>query len=417
MVRPLPVPEVAFLLPVTMAFRRWATTERSEQELASEQMAKRDYYEVLGVERGANDREISRAYRSLAIKYHPDSNPGDEEATVKFKEASEAYEVLSDAQKRQIYDQYGHAGIEQGGSGAGFSDVEDIFDAFGDMFGGAFGDVFGGRRRRGPRKGARVEVEVVLDLEEAARGVTKPVEFDRADRCGTCEGSGSAPGSQSQTCQRCGGRGQVVQSAGILRVQTTCQSCGGSGQVISDPCKTCHGQSFVAKKVKLDVTIPAGVDDGMQVRLAGEGQPSPDGGPRGDCYCYISLRKHPLFERNGTELHVQVPIAFTQAALGAEIEIPTLDGPDTLDIPAGTQSGEVFRIPSKGMTDPRTGRVGSLLVRVYVEVPKKLSSTQEEILRTLAAEEEINVSPHRESFREKLGKFFKSDKSEKSATG
>ncbi len=384
-------------------------------------MSKRDYYEVLGVERSASDRDISRAYRQLAIKYHPDSNQGDEEATTKFKEASEAYEVLSDAQKRSVYDQYGHAGIEQGGGGAGFSDVEDIFDAFGDMFGGAFGDMFGGGRgrRRGPRRGNRIDVEVVLDLEEAARGVKKTVEFDRAEKCGDCDGQGSAPGSKKQSCQRCGGRGQVVQSAGILRVQTTCQSCGGTGEIISDPCPACRGQCFVGKRVKLDVTIPAGVDDGMQVRLTGEGQPSPDGGPAGDCYCYISLRKHPLFERNGSELHVQVPITFTQAALGATVEIPTLDGPDELDVPAGTQSGEVFRINRKGMPDPRSGRFGSLLVRVFVEVPKSLSADQEDLLRKLAELEDANVTPHRESFKEKLGKFFKGDRtnSEKSPAG
>ena len=370
-------------------------------------MSKRDYYDVLGVDRTANDREISRAYRNLAIKYHPDSNPGDEDATRLFKEAAEAYEILSDANKRAAYDQYGHAGVEQGGGGAGFSDVEDIFDAFGDIFGGAFGDMFGGgRRRRGPRQGGRIDVEVVLDLEEAARGVSKAIEFERAERCDTCEGSGSAPGSTTETCQRCGGRGQVVQSAGILRVQTTCQSCGGQGRRITEPCKACRGQCYVGKKVKLDVTIPAGVDAGMQVRLSGEGQPSPDGGPPGDCFCHVSLRKHPLFERDGSDLYVSVPISFTQAALGAQIEIPTLDGPDFLDVPAGTQSGEVFRLPHKGMPDPRSARVGNLLVRVFVEVPKTLSGVQEEMLRALAAEEECNVSPHRSSFMAKLREYI-----------
>lgn len=380
-------------------------------------MSKRDYYEVLGVGRKANDREISRAYRQLAVRYHPDSNPGDQEATEKFKEASEAYEVLSDTEKRAIYDQYGHAGIEQGAGGAGFSDVEDIFDAFGDMFGGAFGDMFGGRRRRGPRKGGRIAVEVVLDLEEAARGVTTTIEFDRAHKCEACAGSGSAPGSRPETCQRCGGRGQVLQSAGILRVQTTCQTCRGAGELITDPCKTCRGQCYVNKHVKLDVSIPAGVDDGTNVRVLGEGQPSPDGGSPGDCYCVISLRRHPLFERNGSDLHVQVPISFSQAALGTKLQIPTLDGPDYLDIPPGTQSGEVFRIPKKGMPDPRSGRVGSLLVRVFVEVPKTLSAVQEEMLRALAKEEECNVSPHRSSFLDKLGEYFKGGKSAKSPTG
>ena len=379
---------------------------------------KRDYYEVLAVDRKATDRDISRAYRKLAVKYHPDSNPGDEQATAMFKEASEAYEVLSDADKRRVYDQYGHQGIEQGGGGAGFSDVEDIFDAFGDMFGGAFGDMFSGRRsssKRRVRKGSRIDVEVQLDLEEASRGVATTIQFERAEQCASCDGRGSAPGSKTQTCQRCSGRGQVVQSAGILRVQTTCQSCGGSGELITDPCKTCQGQCFIGKVVKLDVTIPAGVDDGMQVRLAGEGQPSPDGGPPGDCYCFIAIKKHPLFERHGSDLHVQVPISFTQAALGSTVEIPTLGGPDKLEVPPGTQSGEVFRIAKKGMPDPRGGRVGNLLVRVFVEVPKTLSKIQEELLRTLAAEEESNVSPHRDSFKQKLGKFFTGDKSEASA--
>lgn len=379
-------------------------------------MSKRDYYEVLGVDRKANDRDISRAYRKLAVKYHPDSNPGDDQATSMFKEASEAYEVLNDAEKRQVYDKYGHAGIEQGGGGAGFSDVEDIFDAFGDMFGGAFGDMFtGGRQgRRRPRKGSRIDVELQLDLEEAARGISKTIQFERAEKCASCKGSGSSPGSQTQTCQRCAGRGQVVQSAGILRVQTTCQSCAGTGELITDPCKNCSGQCFVGNVVKLDVQIPPGVDEGMQVRLTGEGQPSPDGGPPGDCFCFITMRKHPLFERNGSDLHVQVPISFTQAALGATVEIPTLAGPDQLIVPPGTQSGEVFRMAKKGMPDPRSGRVGSLLVRVFVEVPKTLSKIQEELLRTLAAEEDSNVSPHRESFKDKLGKFFKGDKNDKS---
>lgn len=375
-------------------------------------MSKRDYYEVLGVDRKASDRDISRAYRNLAIKYHPDSNPGDDEATALFKEAAEAYEILSDKEKRALYDQYGHAGIEQGGAGAGFSDVEDIFDAFGDMFGGAFGDMFGGRRRRGPQKGGRIDVEVVLDLEEAARGVTKTLQFERAHRCSNCSGSGSNPGSSPDTCQRCGGRGQVVQSAGILRVQTTCQACAGQGAVITDPCRSCRGNGFINQPVTLEVNIPAGVDDGMQVRLANEGQPSPNGGPNGDCFCFISMRKHPLFEREGSDLYVQVPISYPQAALGATIEIPTLEGPDELEIPAGTQSGEVFRMNRKGMPDPRGGRVGNLLVRVYVEVPKTLSDVQKDLLRVLAAEEKTNVSPHRSSFMEKLKDYISPGKPE-----
>ena len=377
-------------------------------------MSKRDYYEVLEVDRTASDRDIASAYRKLAIRYHPDSNPGDEEATRKFKEAAEAYEVLSDREKRSRYDQFGHAGVQgPGGAGPGYSDVEDIFDAFGDIFGGAFGDMFGGgRRRRGPRRGGRIDVKVVLDLEEAARGVKKTVEFDRHERCGTCGGSGSKPGSTEDQCQRCGGRGQVVQSAGILRVQTTCPSCGGKGRVITDPCDDCRGQGLTARRVKLDVTIPAGVDDGMQVRLTGEGQPSLSGGPPGDCYCFISLRPHPLFHREGSDLHVRVPITFSQAALGATVEIPTLEGPDELRIPAGTQSGDVFELSRKGMPDPHGGRAGNLMVYAIVEVPKKLTARQEELLRELAEEEHTHVSPHRLSFIEKLREYIAPSKSE-----
>ncbi len=384
-------------------------------------MSKRDYYEVLGVKRKADDREISRAYRKLAIQFHPDSNPGDEEAVELFKEAAEAYEVLSDPEKRSLYNQFGHAGLGQGGGGgAGFSDVEDIFDAFGDMFGGAFGDMFGGgrgRRQQQVRKGSRIDVEVVLELEEAAKGITKTIKFDRAAKCAGCEGTGSSPGSKTQQCHRCNGRGQVVQSAGILRVQTTCQQCGGQGELITEPCKSCQGQCFVAEPITLEVTIPAGVDHGTRVRLAGEGQPSPDGGPAGDCFCFIAMKEHPLFQRQGSNLHCRVPISFTQAALGAKIEVPTLDGPDLVELPSGTQSGETFRLANKGMPDFRTGGVGDLMITVYVEVPKTLSAVQEEMLRALAAEEDSNVTPHRLSFLEKVKDYIAPTKSEKSPTG
>lgn len=379
-------------------------------------MSKRDYYEVLGVGRKADEREISRAYRKLAIKYHPDSNPGDEKATESFKEAAEAYEVLSDAQKRSIYDQLGHAGLEGGGpSQAGFSDVDDIFDAFGDIFGGMFGG--GGRQRRNQvRKGSKIHVEVELDLEDAARGATKTIQFDRAAKCSRCDGSGSAPGSSTQSCPRCNGRGQVVQSAGILRMQTTCPTCAGQGELITEPCNSCQGQCFVAQPVTLEVTIPAGVDHGTRVRLPGEGQPSPNGGPPGDCYCIITMREHPLFQRHGPHLHVQVPISFSQAALGAKIEIPTLDGPDTVELPAGTQSGETFRLPRKGMPDGR-GSIGDLMITVYVEVPRTLSAVQEELLRSLAAEENSNVTPQRSTFLERVKDYIAPPKSEKSPTG
>ncbi|MBN02457.1 MAG: molecular chaperone DnaJ [Planctomycetaceae bacterium] len=372
---------------------------------------KRCYYEVLGVARDASGRDISVAYRQLAIKYHPDSNPGNEEATILFKEAAEAYEVLSDDQKRTRYDRLGHAGMNGATGGAGFDNVEDIFDAFGDLFGGGgiFGDIFGGGGRgRGRRRhrGADVQCEVSLTLAEAAKGITTHVQFDRREVCVKCSGSGSQPGSKGETCHRCNGHGQVVQSAGILRVQTTCPTCGGAGKLIVDPCGQCDGQGVEAKKVELEVAIPAGVDDGMRVRLNGEGEASRDGGSPGDCYCLIRVLPHPLFKRDGPHLFVDLPIAYTQAVLGAEIEIPTLDGPDTLKIPAGTQSGEVFRLRERGMPDPRGGMVGDLLVQAYVEVPKRLNEQEEALLRDLADLENTNVSPRRKSFLEKLKDYI-----------
>ncbi|MCA9141271.1 MAG: molecular chaperone DnaJ [Planctomycetaceae bacterium] len=366
---------------------------------------KRDYYEVLGISRTASDREIANAYRKLALKYHPDANSDDENATVRFKEAAEAYEVLNDAEKRARYDQYGHAGLEGGGSQ--FHDVEDIFEAFGGLFGDLFGG--GGRRRGGgrrQRRGADVRCDATLDLEEAARGVTKTVEFARSKACGTCGATGVTPGSSKQTCSRCGGRGQVVQSAGILRVQTACPACQGAGAIISDPCRDCRGQGYTPAKVTLDVAIPAGVDDGMRVRLPGEGEPSPDGGPAGDCYCFVSVRKHRLFERDGSHLILRLPMTYTQAALGATIQVPTLDGPYDLKVPAGTQPGDVFRIRSQGMPDPRGGHRGDLLVQTYIEIPKKLSAEQETLLRELAELEHSDVTPHRKSFLKTLRDYF-----------
>ncbi|MEX2172785.1 MAG: molecular chaperone DnaJ [Pirellulaceae bacterium] len=367
--------------------------------------SKRDYYEVLGVKREASDRDIAAAYRKLAVKYHPDANPGDAETIVKFKEAAEAYEVLSDGDKRARYDRFGHQANDQ--FGQQFHDVNDIFEAFGDIFSEMFGG--GGQRRGGRRvrRGADVRCDVSLDLEEAARGTTKTVEFNRSKACETCKASGSRPGSQRTACRRCNGHGQVVQSAGILRVQTTCPACQGAGSIITDPCGACRGRGYVQERAKLEVTIPPGIDDGMRVRLAGYGEPSPDGGPAGDAYCFVAVRKHKLFQREGTHLILQLPITYSQAALGAMIEVPTLSGPFELTLPAGSQSGSVLRIRGRGMPDPRGGSPGDLHVQAVIEVPKKLTLRQEQLLRELAEVEKAEVSPHRKSFLERLGEYFR----------
>ncbi|MDA7918361.1 MAG: molecular chaperone DnaJ [Mariniblastus sp.] len=375
-------------------------------------MAKRDYYEVLGVERDAADREIAKAYRKLAVKFHPDSNPGDEEASQNFKEAAEAYEVLSDQEKRGRYDRHGHAGVN---GGSQFGSAEDIFAAFGEMFGGGggggmFGDLFGGGGSRS-RRGNDVRANVTLTLEEAAQGVNKTLKFKRNQSCEPCDGSGSKPGSQPEHCQQCGGRGQVLQSAGILRVQTTCPVCRGAGQIIVDPCGSCRGQGQVSKTVELDVAIPAGVDDGMRVRLSGEGESSTSGGPPGDCYVFITVKQHKLFHRDSENLILQMPISYTQAALGAEIEVPTLTGRDKFKITPGTQSGEVFKLPGRGMPNPQGGRTGDLLVQTYIETPKKISTEQEELLRKLAELEETEVLPERKNFLQRLTDYFSAEES------
>lgn len=372
---------------------------------------KRDYYEVLGVPRTASPKDVASAYRKLAIKYHPDSNQGDTDAVEKFKACSEAYEVLNDPEKRARYDQYGHAGVEDGHTQ--FNDVQDIFEAFSEIFGGGggggggvFGDLFGGRRQRRSRRGADIRVDVSLELEEAARGVSKTIEFPRSEICGKCNGTGNRAGAQREACRRCAGRGQVVQQAGILRVQTTCPTCGGSGAIVTDPCDECHGHGFTARKTKLAFEVPPGIEDGARLRLAGHGEPSPDGGQPGDCYCFVSVRRHRLFQRDGSNLILQVPITFSQAALGATIEVPTLDGPTNLDVPGGTQSGDVFRISGRGMPEGRGGRIGDLLVQAFIEVPKKLTSRQRELLRELAELEHAHVTPNRKSFLDKLVEYF-----------
>src|SRR5262245_44834764 len=365
----------------------------------------RDYYEILSVERTASNGEISSAYRKLAIKYHPDKNPGDTEAIERFKEAAEAFEVLSDAEKRARYDRFGHAGLNGQYGAHHFNDVEDIFSAFGDLF----GDLFGMRGRNQPHKGRDVRCDVTLTLKEAAGGCTKTVEFQRHAQCEQCQGSGAAKGSRREVCGYCRGQGRVIQSAGIVRIQTTCPSCHGAGSVIKQPCTGCRGTGHVLKKVITEVEIPPGVDDEMRVRIAGEGEPSPNGGPPGDAYCFISVLPHPLFERDGQNLICRVPITFSQAALGTSLEVPTLEGRGEVEIPAGTQSGQVFRMNGKGMPDPRRRGLGDLLVQVVIEVPKKLSKEEQVLLRQLAELEHKHVAPERKSFFTKLKEYFVDD--------
>ncbi|WP_145362710.1 molecular chaperone DnaJ [Stratiformator vulcanicus] len=364
---------------------------------------KRDYYEVLGVSKSATVVEIKKSYKKLALKFHPDRNPGDEEAVVQFKEAAEAFEVLADEDKRARYDRFGHEGL-RGAGGGGFQDVDDIFGAFGDLF-ESFG-FGGGRRGTRVRRGQSLRAQVTIDLLEAAGGVERDLEIRRSKLCGTCDGSGAKPGSQPETCSYCGGAGQVVQSQGFFRMQTTCPGCRGEGRIVRDKCQACGGAGFEREKVTLNVKIPGGVDNGMQLCLRGEGDPGPQGGPRGDLYVDIRVKEHPLFQREGQHLTCQLPITYTQAALGTEIDIPTISGKQSLKIPAGTQPDETFRIRGEGMPDPHGGPKGDLYVHLKLEVPKKLDATQEKLLRELAETEQSNVSAHRKSFFESLYDYF-----------
>jgi molecular chaperone DnaJ len=362
---------------------------------------KRDYYEVLGVRRGADEEEIKRAYRRLAMQYHPDRNAGDGEAEAKFKEAAEAYEVLRDPPKRQRYDRYGHAGLE-GMNVPHFNNTQSVFDMFGDLF----GDLFGQRGRSGPHAGRDLQVTLEVDLAEAFRGVTKTITLPREELCPECSGSGCRRGTQPAVCRRCHGQGVVVQSQGFFRMQQTCRGCGGRGLVITDPCPACRGNGRVVVKRSLEIAVPAGVDTGTRIRLGGEGEAGDPGAPRGDLYCLIRVREHALFQRDGNHLVCQVPITFSQAALGADVEVPSMAGPVTHQLKRGIQSGEVLRIPGRGMPNLRGGRPGDLLVQVLVETPRQLTKRQEELLRELAELDHKHVSPERKSFLEKLKSFF-----------
>jgi molecular chaperone DnaJ len=368
----------------------------------------RDYYEVLGVERRATSAQITDAYRKLAIKFHPDKNPGNADAAARFKEAARAFEVLSDADLRSRYDRFGHAGL-QGGRQHDFNDIGDVFEALGDLFGGGiFGEAFGGGRKRStrPRKGRDVFCQVSLSLVEAARGATKTVAFTRHEPCGTCDGSGAKKGTKPQSCDYCGGQGQVIQTAGVFRLQTTCPACRGAGSVIREKCTACGGEGLTEEHVERRVTIPAGVDSDVRVRLAGEGEPGGNGGPPGDCYCVIEIEDHPFLTREGRDLHCEVPITFTQAALGATVDVPTLDGAKPLQIVRGTQPGDVIRVRGLGMPEVRGRGVGDLHVHMHVAVPKTRSPKAESLLRELADEEHAAVSPKRSSFFSRLAEYF-----------
>jgi molecular chaperone DnaJ len=367
---------------------------------------KRDFYEVLGVVREAGDGDIKVAYRKLAFELHPDRNPGDEEAASRFKEVTEAFEVLRDPNKRARYDRYGHAGLN--GIDAPDFDPRSVFQ---DLFGGIFGDLFGGGRRGGPQPGRDLQVGLEIDLVEAARGTTKTLTIPREENCPDCGGSGAKRGTRPAECRRCRGQGVVLLSQGIFRLQQTCPGCGGRGSVVTDPCGNCHGHGRVQVTRRVEVAVPAGVDNGMRVVVRGEGEAGELGAPRGDLYCVIRVREHSLFRREGPSLICQVPVTISQAALGAEIEVPTLDGPIKHTLKRGTQGGDVVRVAGRGMPIPRSdgrpsGRSGDLLVQVIVETPRNLTKRQEELFRELAEIDQKNVSPERKSFLEKLKEFF-----------
>jgi len=383
--------------------------------IETRKMAKRDYYEVLGVGKSASADDIKRSYRRMAMKYHPDKNPNDKTAEAKFKECAEAYEVLSDAEKRRRYDQFGHEGLR----GMGMRDYshmrwQDI--GFGGAFEDILGDLFGmgGRRTRraGPARGYDLETSVELTLNDIAKGVEKTIEFTRQDICAECSGTACAKGTKPGRCPGCGGTGQQTQTGlgGLFQMASTCPQCRGSGQIITNPCKSCRGTGKVPKKRVVSVKIPAGVHEGQGVRIANEGEPGRNSGPRGDLYCYIKIKPHEFFQRDGNDLIAVVPISFTQAALGASIDVPSLNGTRQLKIPAGTQYGSVFKIKGQGLPDMRTRRTGNQLVQIAVEVPVKLNVKQREILTEFAKSENKSVFPQSRGFFEKLKKYFGNNK-------
>ena len=364
-------------------------------------MSKRDYYKVLDVPKTATEAEIKKAYRRLAMKYHPDRNPGDAEAEERFKEAKEAYEVLTEPSKRAAYDQYGHAGLEAAAGSRGWGGPNPA-DAFSDIFGDVFGDIFGAARRGGRAqmfRGADLRYELELDLREAVFGHTVQIEVPKLTECETCHGTGAAKGSSPSSCDACGGSGQVHISQRFFQLQQTCPKCRGAGTIVRNPCDTCFGQGRVRRTRKLSVKVPSGVDTGDRIRLAGEGEAGRNGGPPGDLYVEVHVREHPIFERDGEHLSCEVPISFAIATLGGSVEVPTLDGNVVLKIPAETQSGRVFRLRDKGVKPVRGSARGDLFCRVVVETPVHLSAEQRELVRKL--EESLKENGTRHSPREK----------------
>ncbi len=373
-------------------------------------MAKRDFYEILGVNRDAGDDDIKKAYRKLAMKYHPDRNPDSKDAEDKFKEAKEAYEILSDSQKRAAYDQYGHAGVDPqagfgGGGGAGYG-------GFADAFGDIFGDIFGGGGRGGRSnvyRGSDLRYNLEISLEEAARGTETKIRIPTQEECETCHGTGAKPGTEAKTCSTCGGHGQVRIQQGFFSIQQTCHTCHGSGKVIPNPCGSCHGAGRVKSYKTLSVKIPSGVDEGDRIRLSGEGEAGINGGPSGDLYVVVHIKPHEVFQRDGNDLHCEMPISFTTAALGGEIEIPTLDGMARLKIPAESQSGKVFRLRSKGIKGVRASAPGDLMCHIVVETPVNLTERQKELLRELEDISSGSVGTHNpraKSWMDKVKEFF-----------
>ena len=373
-------------------------------------MSKRDFYEILGVQKNATEAEIKKAFKRLAMKYHPDRNPDDKEAEEKFKEAKQAYDILSDAQKRAAYDQFGHAGVDQsmgggGGYGAGGASFSDIFgDVFGDIFGG------GGGGRGGQRvyRGADLRYNLELNLEEAVNGTTVKIRVPTQVTCEECGGSGAKKGTSPTTCPTCHGAGQVRMQQGFFSLQQTCPRCHGNGKIISDPCHSCHGQGRVEKQKTLSVKVPPGVDNGDRIRLSGEGEAGENGGPAGDLYVQISVREHPIFKRDGGDLYCEVPIGFTTAALGGELDVPTLNGRVKLKVPEESQTGKLFRLRGKGVKSVRGSQVGDLLCRVVVETPVNLTNKQKELLREFEGSMKGNGkhSPAHHGWLDKVKRFF-----------